>query len=125
MGKLDNIHDKFFKKVFSDVVNVRTFLKLSLPKPILKSIDIKNIKIDSTEYITGEMKRYFSDIVIKTKIIGKSEKDKEKDKQEKKNKKAKRDADIYILFEHKSYQSEKILFQLLRYMYLMWCPVLK
>ncbi len=29
-------------------------------------------------------------------------------------------ADIYILFEHKSYQDRSIYFQLLRYMYLMW-----
>ena len=106
MGKVDNIHDKLFKKVFSDVENVRDFMKMSLPEEIKKRIDYDKIEIDPNEYITTEMRGYFTDMVIKSEL--------------RVEKGGNIDTDIYILFEHKSYQSEKVLFQLLRYMYMMW-----
>ncbi len=113
MGKVDNIHDKIFKKVFSEKKNVKAFMKVSLPEEVKNNIDFNNIEIDPNEYITTEMRGYFTDIIVKTRIRGeKKEKGKEKGEII--------PTDIYLLFEHKSYQSEKILFQLLRYMYMMW-----
>ena len=113
MGKVDNIHDKIFKKVFSEVENVKTFMKIGLPEEVMNNIDFNHIEIDPNEYITSEMRGYFTDIIVKTRI-------KAGEKKEGKSKKEVIPADIYLLFEHKSYQSEKILFQLLRYMYMMW-----
>jgi predicted transposase/invertase (TIGR01784 family) len=106
MNKLDNIHDKFFKKVFSEKKNINTFLKIALPKPLQAHLNFNKLKIDSTGYVSNDIKEYFSDIVIKTEIIADEQK--------------KHPSDIYILFEHKSYSDKKIFFQLLRYMYLMW-----
>ena len=51
MGKLDNVHDKFFKKIFEDKENIREFLKISLPEDILKSIELESIEIDPTGYV--------------------------------------------------------------------------
>ncbi len=123
MGKHDikNAHDSFFKKLFSDKNNVKSFLTISLPKDLLKNIELDKISIDATGYVSDTMKGYFSDIVVKTKIKGEEgEEKKDKEKGKKKGKKRKIPADIYIIFEHKSYRDRNIYFQLLKYMYMMW-----
>jgi hypothetical protein len=68
-----------------------------------KELDFSKLSPDATSYISDEYKESLSDIVVKcrTKAEGTP-------------------VDIYILFEHKSYQDKKILLQLLRYMHLMW-----
>ncbi len=104
MREINKIHDKFFQKIFADEKNVKIFLKSCLSEKISKHIDFNSIKIDRSSYISEKYKGYYSDVVVKTKI--KQIKDKQ--------------ADIYILFEHKSYKDKKIFIQLLRYMYLMW-----
>ena len=102
MGEIKNVHDKFFKELFSQRENVKDFLKGALPAGIVKEINFDKIKLENTEYIDKEYKSNFSDLVVKTEL---------------KNKKA---ADIYILFEHKSYRDRKVILQLLSYMLKMW-----
>ncbi len=102
------VHDNFFKKTFSDKNNIKDFLKLSLPDEIKREIDLTHIKVDNTGYVSENIREYFSDIVIKTRLKSKTGKDKPLN------------TDIYILFEHKSYKDKKIFIQLLKYMYLMW-----
>lgn len=106
MIEIDKIHDKVFKKTFSDPNNVKTFLKIALPKPLKKIIDFSKIDIDLTNYVSDKFKESFSDIVAKTKMKTEDGKDV--------------DADIYILFEHKCFRDEAIFIQLLKYMYFMW-----
>jgi predicted transposase/invertase (TIGR01784 family) len=106
MTEINKIHDKFFKKVFSDVENTKTFLKTTLPAPIRDVIDFSKLSIDTTNYVSQQFKEVFSDIVAKTKM---------KDENGEKT-----DTDIYILFEHKSYRDTAIFIQLLQYMSLMW-----
>ena len=108
MIELHKIHDNFFKKTFNDVNNIKDFLRLSLPDEIKNEIDYDCIKIDTTGYISGKLKGSFSDIIVKTKL------------KRIKYKSIATDADIYFLFEHKSYKDNKVLIQLLKYMYLMW-----
>ncbi len=107
MGKLSRIHDSFFKKTFSNKDNIRDFLKISLDNELYKELNLNSIDIDSSNYIDDSLKEHLSDIVIKTKLNSKDDK-------------TSIDSDIYILFEHKSYKDKKVLFQLLKYMYLMW-----
>ncbi len=102
------VHDNFFKKTFSDTKNIRDFLKLSLPNEIKGEIDYSFINIDNTGYVSENIRGYFSDIVIKTRLKSKTGKDNPAD------------TDVYILFEHKSYKDKKIFMQLLKYIYLMW-----
>ncbi len=73
MGKTENIHNNLFQKIFEEKENVRSFLKISLPKELLERVDFERIELDPTSYISDDMKGYFSDMVIKTKIIGKVE----------------------------------------------------
>ncbi len=106
MNEIDKIHDKFFKNVFSDPENTRIFLKIALPQPIREAIDFSNISIDPTDYVSQKFKEGLSDIVAKTIIRNREGKEAY--------------ADIYIIFEHKSYRDKNIFTQLLLYMYLMW-----
>ena len=108
--KINNIHDKLFYTVFRSPENTREFLSLALPTPLLQRIDLSQLKIDNTRYVSKKFKDLFSDIVVKTKMQAKSD--------DKKNKKI--DVDIYILLEHKSYRDLAILIQLLRYMLMVW-----
>lgn len=102
MAKLNNVHDNFFKRVFSNQENIRAFLKMALPDELLKSIELADIDLDMTGYVSDDIKGHFSDIVVKTKINSGI------------------DTDIYFLFEHKSYEDQKIFIQFLKYMYLSW-----
>ena len=126
MGKHDikNAHDSFFKKLFSDKNNVKSFLTIALPQDLLSNIELEKIDIDPTGYVSEAMEGSFSDIVVKTRIKGeKKEEQKEKGKKKKGKKRGKDKgipADIYIIFEHKSYRDRNIYFQLLKYMYMMW-----
>ena len=69
MEKIDNIHDNFFKTVFSKIDNIKDFLFTSLPADIQNYIDFENIEIDNTSYVSENFKGYFSDVVVKTRII--------------------------------------------------------
>jgi len=103
MAKIENIHDSFFKKVFSDIANVRTFLEIALPAELRRQLDLSSLELDATSYVSEEYKASLSDVVVKC-----AARDKQKP------------VDVYLLFEHKSYPDKKIFIQLLRYMYLMW-----
>jgi predicted transposase/invertase (TIGR01784 family) len=103
MANIDNIYDNFFRKVFSETANVETFLEAELPRELYQQLDLAELALDPTSYISEAYKESLSDLVVKcrTKADGTP-------------------VDIYILFEHKSHQDKKVLRQLLRYMYLMW-----
>ena len=126
MGKqeIKNAHDSFFKKLFSDKNTIKSFLTISLPEDLLKNIELEKIDIDPTGYVSEAMEGSFSDIVVKTRIKGEKKEEKEGKGKKKKSKKRGKDkgipADIYIIFEHKSYRDKNIYFQLLKYMYMMW-----
>jgi len=103
MSELNHIHDSFFKKVFSDINNVRDFLHIALPDEVKNHIDFERINIEPNSYVSDDVKEFYSDIVVKSCI-----------------KNTDTLLDLYILFEHKSYQDKRIFIQLLHYMYLMW-----
>lgn len=100
---MDNLHNNFFQKVFSEVANTEIFLKVALPAALLNRLDFSEISLDPISYISEEYKASFSDLVVKCRTQAEEV-----------------PVDIYILFEHKSYQDKGVLVQLLRYMSLMW-----
>jgi predicted transposase/invertase (TIGR01784 family) len=105
MPDIENIHDGFFTSVMSETPNARTFLKVALPAQVLNRLDFAEIAFDPTSYISEEYKRSFSDLVVKCRT---------------KAPLAELPVDVYILFEHKSYQDEGVLLQLLGYKHSMW-----
>ncbi len=111
MIKVDDIHkahNNVFIKTFSDPENVKVLLNMALPEPVRNVIDFSKIEIGFTTYVSDDIKDYYSDIVVKTRI-----KTKTGDQED-------MDLDIYILVEHKSTAENKSLVQMLKYMYLEW-----
>jgi predicted transposase/invertase (TIGR01784 family) len=94
-------HDAFFKKTFSKKEIAVDFLKNYLPEKILEHINLETLTNQNGEYIDKNLKKDFSDLLYQVEIDGK-------------------EGYIYILFEHKSYEDEKVIFQLLRYMTKIW-----
>ena len=103
MANIDNIYDNFFRKVFSETANVETFLEAELPRELYQQLDLAELALDPTSYISEAYKESLSDIVVKCRTKADDT-----------------PVDIYILFEHKSHPDKRVLRQLLRYMYLMW-----
>ncbi|NLZ54395.1 MAG: Rpn family recombination-promoting nuclease/putative transposase [Thermoanaerobacteraceae bacterium] len=99
--KIQNPHDKFFKETFGQVEVAKDFLSNYLPKNIIKIIDVDTLQLQKDSFINEELQESFSDLLFKV-DINKSE------------------GYIYFLFEHKSYISKDIAFQLLKYMIEIW-----
>lgn len=94
-------HDKFFKETFSDIETAKDFIHHYVPEEIRNIIDLEHLTLEKDSFIEKELEELHSDLLFKTRI-----KDKE--------------GYIYILFEHKSYLSDQIALQLLKYMIKIW-----
>ncbi|MGI6394141.1 MAG: Rpn family recombination-promoting nuclease/putative transposase [bacterium] len=101
MGKNRLLHNNLFGKVFHEIENTNDFIRGALPAGIVKKLDFSTSVIQSTSHVDDSLRSHLSDFVIKIKT-------KEDD-----------DVDLYFLFEHKSYKDKDILWQLLKYQYLM------
>lgn len=99
--KVQNPHDKFFKKTFGDVAVAGDFLDNYLPQSIVDIIDIDTLEAQKDSYINKELQESFSDLLFKANINN-------------------REGYLYFLFEHKSYPSRDVAFQLLKYMVEIW-----
>lgn len=103
MKEVRNFHNNLFIKTFSDIANVKHFISGALPPEIVENIDTGSAYVEPTSFVEDSLANHLSDLVIKLKALD-----------------GKREFDLYLLFEHKSYVDEKILWQLLKYQYLMF-----
>lgn len=99
--KIQNPHDKFFKETFGNVEVAKDFISNYAPQSILNIVDMNTLEPQKDSFINGELQEVFSDMLFKTEINN-------------------REGYIYFLFEHKSYTSKNISFQLLKYMLEIW-----
>ena len=99
--KVQNPHDKFFKKTFGDVAVAGDFLDNYLPQSIVDIIDMDTLEPQKDSFINKELQESFSDLLFKANINN-------------------REGYLYFLFEHKSYPSRDVAFQLLKYMVEIW-----
>ena len=99
--KVQNPHDKFFKKTFGDVAVAKDFLNNYLPQKIMGIIDIETLEPQKDSYIDEGLKESYSDLLFKANINN-------------------REGYLYLLFEHKSYPSRDVAFQLLKYTVRIW-----
>jgi len=102
MTSIESINDNFIRRVLSETANAATFLQVTLPETVRRSLDLTDIVLDPTSYISEAYKESLSDMVFKCKTQAEETL-----------------VDVYVLFEHKSHQDKKVLMQLLRYIYLM------
>ncbi|MCP4151088.1 MAG: Rpn family recombination-promoting nuclease/putative transposase, partial [bacterium] len=84
---IDKVHDKFFKTLFRDPERVKLFLRRALPEALKKRIDLSELIIDTTNYVSDLFKETISDIIAKTTMATPTGK--------------RLVVDIYFLFEHK------------------------
>jgi predicted transposase/invertase (TIGR01784 family) len=101
MQNNEPIHNNFFMKTFQDLSNTRDFIKGTLPEKITKNLDLSTVKIVSGTHVDENLKSHMSDLVVKVKSRKKD------------------NVDLYFLFEHKSHKDKNILWQLLKYQFLM------
>ena len=99
--KLQNPHDKFFKATLGNTSTARDFLTNYLPPNIMAIIDLDTLESQKDSFINEELRESFSDLLFKATIN-------------------KEEGYLYFLFEHKSYPSRDIAFQLLKYMLEIW-----
>jgi len=105
-NEIQQINDSFFHKIFDNPENTRDFLERVLPDQLKKQLDLENIKIEDTKYVSNRFEKGFSDIVVKTSL---------------KTKKGKKKAvDIYFIIEHKTEGKVEIFIQVLKYMVFEW-----
>ncbi len=104
---LANSHDKFFKNLFSRKKEVKEFIIKTLPKELVKNINLKTLKLDNSEYVDEQLKSSYSDVVYNC-LYGENTEIK-----------------ISILFEHKSYPEKYPHLQLLRYILNLWQTQIK
>jgi predicted transposase/invertase (TIGR01784 family) len=100
------VNDSFFHKIFDNPQNARDFLERVLPVSLKKQLDLENIKIEDTKYVSNQFKKGFSDIVVKTSLTTKKGK--------------KEPVDIYFIIEHKTEGRVEIFIQVLKYMVFEW-----
>ena len=99
--KIQNPHDKFFKETFGNLAVAKDFLRNYLPQNIMDIVDINSLEPQKDSFINEELQEVFSDMLFQVDINNK-------------------EGYIYFLFEHKSYPSQNIAFQLLNYMVQIW-----
>ena len=96
-----NIHDTYFKELFGNLHNVRTFLDEFYPE-LSACLELSRIDARPTEKFPDKAKgSHYLDLAINCTIKGQSGK-------------------LYFIFEHKSYPDKKIIIQLVRYILAVW-----
>ncbi|MEN8155750.1 MAG: Rpn family recombination-promoting nuclease/putative transposase [Bacteroidota bacterium] len=98
---LNNIHDSFFKGIFSVKENLQDLLQGTLPPEVISDIHLDTLEYDPTEYVDKELGSYFRDISCNMRYGDKRIK-------------------ISLLYEHKSYPAKNTHLQLLRYILNVW-----
>jgi predicted transposase/invertase (TIGR01784 family) len=96
-----NPHDKFFKKLMSDPQNVRDFISGFLPPELSTQIDLDTLKHKDREQLTKKNRQFHLDLVLTCQLAG-------------------QEAEIYLVFEHKSAFDKLTLVQILTYCAALW-----
>jgi predicted transposase YdaD len=100
------VNDSLFHKIFDNPKNAKDFLERVLPHRLKNQLDLENIEIEDTKYVSNQFRKGFSDIVVKTSLKGKKGK--------------KKPVLIYFILEHKTEGKVEIFIQILKYMIFEW-----
>ncbi len=102
MALTSRLHNSFFLKIFKDHLNTKDFMRTALPPQIVEKINFDSVQFESTGFVDDSLSEHLSDLVVKMETVN-----------------GKDTIDLYLLFEHKSYVDRNILWQLLKYQYMM------
>ncbi|MCU0324897.1 MAG: Rpn family recombination-promoting nuclease/putative transposase [Spirosomaceae bacterium] len=99
---MDNIHDKYFKDIFSQPQMVRELAYELLPTDLVESLNLDSLVLDNSSYINENLSENFADLVYSVET------------------KRQKPLKIVLLLEHKSYQERYPHLQLLKYLIEVW-----
>ena len=105
-SKTINPHDRFFKIVWNDKDNVKSFLTHYFPDKVLRHLDLNTLQCEKDSFIDSRLKSCYSDMLYKVLLDH--------------PKHGKKVGLIYLLFEHKRKPERFTRFQLLKYMMRIW-----
>lgn len=98
---VQNLHDLFFKKSWSNVTLVRLFLEEYLPSGMRVLIALDSLTICKDSFVEPDIKQYYSDVLYQARLGG-------------------HPGFVYFLFEHKSLPEKCMFLQPVRYMLSIW-----
>jgi len=101
-----DVHDAFFKAMFSQPEQAAGELQLVLPPALAARIDFASLTLCPGSFVNDELSQQHTDLLFSAPLAG-------------------RDTFFYVLFEHKSDPDALTAFQLLRYMVRIWEDFLK
>lgn len=93
-----NPHDRFFRETLAHPGAIRDFLQYYLPADVVALIEPDSAKLMKDSFIDDDLRQHFADMLYKVTL------------------RDKRNAYVYILYEHKSYPDPYALLQVMRYM---------
>ncbi len=94
-------HNNYFTKIFVDILMMIELIKFFFPQELVDLIDFSTIEVRPNEFTNDDLKKKYSDIVIRLKICGE-------------------DAYINVMFEHKSTNDKIGIDQLREYNNARW-----
>jgi predicted transposase YdaD len=94
-------HDEFFKAIFTDVRHARDLLQGVLSPDILAVIDLQDLELEQTSYVSEALRESCTDLVFSCQCHGNP-------------------TIVAILLEHKSWEPSYPHLQILRYMLSIW-----
>jgi hypothetical protein len=62
-------HEKLFKTSMADIRVARNFFEQYLPASVLSVVDLNDLELQHSTYISQELKETASDVLYKTKIV--------------------------------------------------------
>ncbi|EMY76743.1 hypothetical protein LEP1GSC060_3358 [Leptospira weilii serovar Ranarum str. ICFT] len=98
MSEINNPHDRLIRETFQDKVEIVSFFKNTLPSEVVNLLDLGSLELLKSNFISEELKEEQADMLYSVRL------------------KSGKEAQIYILFEHKSYLDPDIYVQLLGYL---------
>ncbi|WP_347814918.1 Rpn family recombination-promoting nuclease/putative transposase [Leptospira noguchii] len=97
MSDMTNPHDRLIRETLQNKEDAISFFKNSLPEKVIELLDLNGLELTQSSFISENLKEEQTDLLFQIPL------------------KSGKKANIYLLFEHKSYLDDSIFSQLLGY----------
>ncbi|WP_235595271.1 Rpn family recombination-promoting nuclease/putative transposase [Leptospira noguchii] len=94
---MTNPHDRLIRETLQNKEDAISFFKNSLPEKVIELLDLKRLELTQSSFISENLKEEQTDLLFQIPL------------------KSGKKANVYLLFEHKSYLDDSIFSQLLGY----------
>ncbi|WP_078124738.1 Rpn family recombination-promoting nuclease/putative transposase [Leptospira alexanderi] len=97
MSDMTNPHDRLIRETLQDKEDAISFFKNSLPETVIELLDLNGLELTQSSFVSENLKEEQTDLLFQIPL------------------KSGKKANVYLLFEHKSYLDEAVFSQLLGY----------